>query len=160
MFAGRLADAGIDYRPIMRDAIARARTTRNVEIIWASTREVFNVIEADEMACHIITAPAAVLKKPGLGTKNAGELSLDAVKAFRDDAAVGGTDASGRGVARGRVTGWLSRRNSEHEAVEGAEAVANRHRVGAAPCTRPRAARPMMARPALSISATYIIPRK
>jgi len=87
VFAGRLADAGIDYRPIMRDAVTRARKTANVEIIWASTREVFNVIEADEMGCHIITAPAAVLKKlPSLGTKTAAELSLDAVKAFRDDA--------------------------------------------------------------------------
>jgi transaldolase len=87
VFAGRLADAGVDYRPIMRDAIARARQTTNVEIIWASTREVFNVVEADEMRCHIITAPAAVLKKlPPLGTKAPAELSLDAVKAFRDDA--------------------------------------------------------------------------
>jgi transaldolase len=84
-----LLRAGIDYRPIMRDAIARARQTTNVEIIWASTREVFNVIEADEMRmrCHIITAPAAVLKKmPPLGTKTAAELSLEAVKAFREDA--------------------------------------------------------------------------
>ena len=40
VFAGRLADFGIDYRPIMRDAIASARKTRNIEIIWASTREV------------------------------------------------------------------------------------------------------------------------
>jgi len=87
VFAGRLADAGIDYRPIMRDAVARARKTTNVEIIWASTREVFNVLEANEIKCHIITAPAAVLKKlPSLGTKTAAELSLDAVKAFRDDA--------------------------------------------------------------------------
>jgi transaldolase len=62
VFAGRLADFGIDYRPIMQDAIARARKTRNVEIIWASTREVFNVVEADAIGCHIITAPADVLK--------------------------------------------------------------------------------------------------
>jgi transaldolase len=91
VFAGRLADAGIDYRPIMRDAITRARKTANVEIIWASTREVFNVIEADEMRCHIITAPAAVLKKlPLLGTKTAVELSLDAIKGFREDAVAAG----------------------------------------------------------------------
>jgi transaldolase len=70
-----------------RDAIARAHRTTNVEIIWASTREVFNVIEADEMRCHITTAPAAVLKKlPSLGTRTTAELSLDAVKAFREDA--------------------------------------------------------------------------
>ena len=50
-----------------------ARKTPNVEIIWASTREVFNVVEADEMGCHIITAPADVLKKlPALGTKTGG----------------------------------------------------------------------------------------
>jgi transaldolase len=91
VFAGRLADAGIDYRPIMRDAIVRARQTANVEIIWASTREVFNVIEADEMRCHIITAPAAVLKKmPSIGAKTAAALSLDAVKAFREDAVAAG----------------------------------------------------------------------
>ena len=91
VFAGRLADFGIDYRPTMQDAIARARKTRNVEIIWASTREVFNVVEADAMGCHIITAPADVLKKlPALGTKTAAELSLGAVKSFREDAIAAG----------------------------------------------------------------------
>ena len=87
VFAGRLADFGIDYRPIMQDAIARARKTKTVEIIWASTREVFNVVEADAMGCHIITAPADVLKKlPALGTKTGAELSLGAVQSFREDA--------------------------------------------------------------------------
>jgi transaldolase len=91
VFAGRLADLGIDYRPIMKDAVARARQTANVEIIWASTREVFNVIEGDEIGCHIITAPADILKKlPALGTKSGAELSLDGVKAFRDDALAAG----------------------------------------------------------------------
>jgi transaldolase len=91
VFAGRLADLGIDYRPIMRDAIALACATRNVEVIWASTREVFNVIEADEMGCHIITAPADVLKKlPALGTKTAADLSLEAVRLFREDAFAAG----------------------------------------------------------------------
>jgi transaldolase len=91
VFAGRMADLGIDYRPTMREAVARARQTANVEIIWASTREVFNVIEAEEMGCHIITAPAEVLKKlPALGSKTAAELSLDAVKAFREDALAAG----------------------------------------------------------------------
>ena len=91
VFAGRLADLGIDYRPIMQDAIVRARKTRNIGIIWASTREVFNVVEADAMNCHIITAPADVLKKlPSLGTKTAAELSLAAVKSFRGDALAAG----------------------------------------------------------------------
>jgi transaldolase len=91
VFAGRLADFGIDYRPVMQDAITRARETRNIEIIWASTREVFNVVEADTMGCHIITAPADVLKKlPALATKTAAELSLGSVKSFRDDAVAAG----------------------------------------------------------------------
>jgi transaldolase len=100
VFAGRLADLGIDYRPIMQDAVARARKTGNVEIIWASTREVFNVVEADAMGCHIITAPADVLKKlPALGTMTATELSLSAVKAFRDDALAAGLSLEIPGAA-------------------------------------------------------------
>ncbi|MCC6888602.1 MAG: transaldolase [Hyphomicrobiales bacterium] len=91
VFAGRLADLGIDYRPIMQDAVALARGTANVEVIWASTREVFNVVEADAMGCHIITAPADILRKlPALGTQSGAELSLAAVKAFRDDAIAAG----------------------------------------------------------------------
>jgi transaldolase len=91
VFAGRLADFGIDYRPIMQEAVMRARRTGNVEIIWASTREVFNVVEADAMGCHIITAPADILKKlPALGGKSASDLSLDAVRAFRHDALAAG----------------------------------------------------------------------
>ncbi len=91
VFAGRLADYGIDYRPVMLDAVARARKTDNVEIIWASTREVFNVVEADVMGCHIITAPADVLKKlPALGSKTDAEISLMAVRSFREDAVAAG----------------------------------------------------------------------
>ena len=91
VFAGRLADFGLDYAPLMQDAIARARATPNIEIIWASTREPYNVIEADRMGCHIITAPADVLKKlPALGTKTGADLSLDAVRAFREDALAAG----------------------------------------------------------------------
>ena len=91
VFAGRLADFGIDYAPLMRDAIAQARQTRTIEIIWASTREVYNVIEADRMGCHIITAPADILKKlTALGTKTAEDLALDGVKAFRADTLAAG----------------------------------------------------------------------
>ncbi len=97
VFAGRLADFGIDYRPIVQDAVARARKTKNIEIIWASTREVFNVVEADDMSCHIITAPADILKKlASLGTKTAAELSLGAVQSFREDAIAAGLRLSVR----------------------------------------------------------------
>jgi transaldolase len=91
VFAGRLADFGIDYRPLMQSAVKQARATPNIEIIWASTREVFNVVEAHDMGCHIITAPMDVLKKlPDLGTKTDSQLSLGAVTAFRDDALTAG----------------------------------------------------------------------
>jgi transaldolase len=101
VFAGRLADFGVDYRPLMADAVAQARRTANVEIIWASTREVFNVVEADAIGCHIITAPADMLKKlPALGTRSPEELSLDAVRAFREDAIAAGLTLPVAGVAR------------------------------------------------------------
>ena len=75
----------------MRGAVKRARATANVEVIWASTREVFNVIEADEMDCHIITAPADILKKlPAMGSKTGAELSLGAVGLFRQGALAAG----------------------------------------------------------------------
>ncbi len=102
VFAGRLADFGIEYAPLMRDSIAQARATTNIEIIWASTREAYNVVEADEMGCHIITAPADVLKKlPAMGTRTGEDLSLDAVKAFREDALAAGLqlDLTGRAAA-------------------------------------------------------------
>lgn len=91
VFAGRLADFGHDYRPIMTEAVLRARSTPNVEIIWASTREVYNIVEADSIGCHIITAPADILKKLGaLGAKSASELSLEAVRSFHQDALAAG----------------------------------------------------------------------
>lgn len=102
VFAGRLADLGIDYLPAITKAVALSRATPNVEVIWASTREVWNVIEADRLGVHIITAPADVLKKlPALGSRTADELSLDAVKAFRTDALATGLtlDVTGRAAA-------------------------------------------------------------
>lgn len=91
VFAGRLGDVGIDYRPIVQDAVDRANKTKTVEVIWASTREVFNVIEAHDMGCHIITAPADVLKKiPGIGTQSGDDLTQGCVEAFRDDALAAG----------------------------------------------------------------------
>ncbi len=84
---------GIDYRLMLRTAVARTRAAANVEITWASTREVFNMvmIEADEMGCHIITAPAEVLKMPqAVGSKNAAKLSLETVRWFRADTLAAG----------------------------------------------------------------------
>jgi transaldolase len=100
VFAGRLADFGDDYRPLMQDSVKLARATRNIEIIWASTREVFNVVEASNMGCHIITVPNDVLKKlPALGTKTGAELSRAAVVAFREDAVAAGLSLKAPAVA-------------------------------------------------------------
>ena len=101
VFAGRLADLGIDYVPLVSTAVREARATEQVEVIWASTREVWNVIEADCMGCHIITAPADILKKlTALGSKTAEDLSLDGVKAFRDDTLAAGLTLKTPGVRR------------------------------------------------------------
>ncbi len=82
VFAGRLGDAGHDYMPVMTYAVGL--------VIWASTREVWNVIEADRIGCHIITAPADILKKlEGLG-RAPEDISLDTVKGFVADAKAAG----------------------------------------------------------------------
>ncbi len=76
-------------------AVGLARGTETIEVIWASTREVWNVIEADRIGCHIITAPADILKKlEGLG-RAPEDISLDTVKGFVADAKAGRTDAEG-----------------------------------------------------------------
>lgn len=93
VFAGRLADFGLDYQPAVKLAVKLANEAKNVEVIWASTREVWNVIEADEMGAHIITAPADILKKlSALGSRSPAELALDGVKAFRNDTLAAGLD--------------------------------------------------------------------
>jgi transaldolase len=101
VFAGRLADLGIDYVTLVETAVREARATKQVEVIWASTREVWNVIEADRMGCHIITAPADILKKlPALGTKTAEDLALDGVKAFCADTLAAGLTLNAGNVRR------------------------------------------------------------
>jgi len=101
VFAGRLADLGIDYVPAVEAAVAAARGTKQVEVIWASTREVWNVIEADRLGVHIITAPADILKKlSALGTKTAEQIALDGVKAFYDDTQAAGLTLPAGGARR------------------------------------------------------------
>lgn len=101
VFAGRLADLGLDYKPLVETAVEAARATNGVEVIWASTREVWNVVEADRMGVHIITAPADILKKlSALGSKTAEQLSLDGVKAFYDDTQAAGLSLRAGGSGR------------------------------------------------------------
>jgi len=90
IFAGRVADAGCDPLPLMCAALGRMRAHPQIELIWASPRELFNIVQADTLGCHIITVTHDLLKKlPTLG-KDLEEFSLDTVKMFRDDAVAAG----------------------------------------------------------------------
>ncbi len=86
VFAGRIADAGIDPLPIMKNVVKLLERSSTVELIWASPRELYNVVQADDIKCHIITATNSILKKlPNLG-KDLNQFSLETVKMFYDDA--------------------------------------------------------------------------
>lgn len=86
IFAGRIADAGVDPAPTMRYAVDRVRDRPNLEILWASCREIFNVVTAAECGCHVVTVPNDMLGKlAGLG-RDLTAVSLDTVKMFYNDA--------------------------------------------------------------------------
>jgi transaldolase len=91
VFAGRIADAGTDPLPTMRKAVELCnRSNGRLEVIWASPRELLNVVQAHEIGCHIITVTPDILKKlPTLG-KNLDEFSLDTVKMFYNDGLAAG----------------------------------------------------------------------
>ncbi len=86
IFAGRIADTGRDPVPVMAAAVELLRLYPNVELVWASPRELLNIFQADEIGCHIITVTNDILKKLDLVGKNLQDFSLDTVKMFRDDA--------------------------------------------------------------------------
>jgi transaldolase len=86
VFAGRIADTGRDPIPVMAAAVELLRLYPNVELIWASPRELLNVFQADSIGCHIITATNDILAKLRLVGKDLDEYSLETVQMFRDDA--------------------------------------------------------------------------
>jgi transaldolase len=86
VFAGRIADTGRDPVPIMAAALEMVRTWPDIELIWASPRELLNVFQADAIGCHIITATSDILKKISLVGKDLSGYSLETVKMFHDDA--------------------------------------------------------------------------
>ncbi|MGA2230296.1 MAG: transaldolase [Tepidisphaeraceae bacterium] len=86
VFAGRIADTGRDPLPIMKQSMEILRPHPTQELIWASPRELFNVIQADQIGCHIITATTDVLKKLDLIGKDLTAYSLETVKMFYQDA--------------------------------------------------------------------------
>lgn len=85
VFAGRIADSGRDPLPVMKAAVELAGLGRNLELIWASPRELLNIVQADEIGCHIITVTADILKKLGSLGKNLDDFSLETVMMFRED---------------------------------------------------------------------------
>ena len=86
IFAGRVADSGRDPVPLMRDCLELLQTAPNVELLWASPREVLNLIQANEIGCHIITMTNDLISKMTLLGKNLDEFAMDTVKMFRNDA--------------------------------------------------------------------------
>jgi len=86
IFAGRIADTGIDPIPLMQEAVDLTKLKANIKILWASPRELLNIFHADDSGCHIITVPSDILKKMNLINKNLDEFSLETVKMFYDDA--------------------------------------------------------------------------
>jgi transaldolase len=86
VFAGRIADTGRDPVPIMSDALQMVATALRTELIWASPRELLNVVQANNVGCHIVTASKEILAKLELIGKDLGEFSLDTVKMFHGDA--------------------------------------------------------------------------
>ena len=86
IFAGRIADAGVDPMPIMTRALELLKPEPQIELIWASPREVLNIVQADIIGCHVITVTHDLLKKlPGLG-KDLDQFSLETVEMFTNDA--------------------------------------------------------------------------
>uniref|UniRef100_E6Q5T9 Transaldolase n=1 Tax=mine drainage metagenome TaxID=410659 RepID=E6Q5T9_9ZZZZ len=98
LFAGRIADTGRDPLPMIAESLAVLRATPNVELIWASPRELLNIFQANELGCHIITVTNDILAKLALVGKNLDDYSLDTVKMFYRDAQAAGfsirTDAT------------------------------------------------------------------
>lgn len=90
VFAGRIADTGMDPMSLMKRAVEIMSPYNKQELIWASPRELLNIFHADEVGCHIITVTHDILKKLSLIGKDLDEYSLDTVKMFRDDAVKAG----------------------------------------------------------------------
>jgi len=85
IFAGRMADSGKDPIPEFKNSIKLAKKFKNVEILWASTREPYNYLQAKRMNCHIITVPPSIIEKIEKFGKTFQKLTTDTVKTFLID---------------------------------------------------------------------------
>jgi transaldolase len=90
VFAGRIADAGVDPIPIMAHSVDILADAPRAELIWASPREVLNVVQADQVGCHIITMTHDLLPKIKSLGKDLDQFSLETVQMFHQDAVAAG----------------------------------------------------------------------
>ena len=86
IFAGRIADTGVDPIPTIYKSVKLSEKFKNIQILWASTREVLNINQANEVGCHIITVTTDLIKKLNLKNKDLNSYSLETVKMFFEDA--------------------------------------------------------------------------
>jgi len=85
IFVGRMADAGQDPMPEIKNSVKFARRYKNVEILWASTREPYNYLQSKQINCHIITIPPSIIEKIEKFGKSFNKLTIDTVKTFLID---------------------------------------------------------------------------
>lgn len=85
IFAGRMADTGKDPLPEIKNSIKFSKNYKNVEILWASTREPYNFLQAKSLGCHIITVPPSIIEKIQKFGKSFDKLTTDTVKGFLAD---------------------------------------------------------------------------
>jgi len=90
VFAGRVGDTGVDPVPMMTQAVKILKPLPMAELLWASPREVLNVVQAEECGCHIITATPDIVAKVHILGKDLHQYSLETVKMFHDDACAAG----------------------------------------------------------------------
>lgn len=90
LFAGRIADTGRDPIPYIKESLKILKGNVNAELLWASSRELLNIFQAEECGCHIITVTNDLIKKLQMVNKDLKELSLDTVKMFYNDASSAG----------------------------------------------------------------------
>ena len=85
IFAGRMADKGKDPVPVFKKSIKLVKNYKNIEILWASTREAYNFIQAEQLRCNIITMPPNIIEKINSFGKSSNQLTLDTVRGFLID---------------------------------------------------------------------------
>ena len=90
IFCGRIADSGVDPKITIKNVKKLTKNKRNIKLLWASCRELYNIIEAEKTGCDIITVPNEILKKMKLFGKNLKSYSLETVKDFYKDAVSAG----------------------------------------------------------------------